>query len=323
MRKFQLVLISIIIFLVISFTPREIRAESDASPNLSTASELVDAVNNLRASHGLPAYTPNSILMNVAQVHADYMAAIGVSTTHVGADGLLPYQRALQAGYPVAGDLYNGSHGWFSENVIGGIGLTPQEAVNDWMGDTPHQLTMLSTNLFDVGAGVAIIANTYYYCLDAGQSTGGVPRAFTPPPSYVPPPPTMIPNTPNSDGSITYIVQSGDTLLGIAIAYGISLNDILTLNGLTAKSLIYSGQKIIIRTAYTPTPTLPTLTPTGLPTITPWPTSTPTSTKTLFPPTPTPSLGLPVSDARRSVIIIAVGALVLSALLVLVGFKRK
>jgi uncharacterized protein YkwD/LysM repeat protein len=323
MRKFLFGSIIFVLFLFISFRPMNIQAESARNLNFSTASDLIDAVNALRATNGLPAYTPNSILMNIAQGHADYMASISVSNTHVGADGLLPFQRALHAGYPVAGDISNGSHGFFSENVTGGIGLTPQEAVNYWMGDAPHQGTMLSSDLYDVGAGVAKIGNTYYYCLDAGQSTGGTPRPFTPPPSYIPPPPTLIPNTPNADGSIAYIVQHGDTLLGIAIANNISLTDLLALNGLTMKSTIYPGQKITIRTSYTPTPTLPTLAPTVLPTITPWPTSTPTSTKGSPTSTSTPSPGLSISSARNSLIIIILAALAISGLFILLGFKRK
>jgi uncharacterized protein YkwD/LysM repeat protein len=320
MQKFRLVLISLFIILIISFTPREIRAKSSAIPNFSIASELIDAVNSLRASHGLPPYSPNSILMSLAQIQAEYNLSIG-TITHTSSDGLRPFQRALLAGYAVAGDINQG--GWFSENITAGVGMTAASAVNEWTSDAPHLNTMLSSNLRDIGAGVAYSGNTFYYVIDCGLSTGGTPAAFTPPPSFIAPKATLIPNTPNADGSITYIVQGGDSLLGIAIAYGVSLDDLFKLNGLTGKSIIYTGQKIIIRKAYTPTPILPTLTPTGLPTITPWPTSTLTSTWTLFPPTPTPSFGLPVSAARRSVIIIAVGALVLSALLVLVGLKRK
>ncbi len=183
--------------------------------------------------------------------------------------------------------------------------------------------TMISTNLQDIGAGVAVSGDTYYYLIDCGQSTGGTPRVFTPPPSYIPPRPTMIPNTPNADGSITYIVKSGDTTLGIALAYGLSLDDLLKINGLTAKSVIYPNQKIIIRAGFTPTPTFPTSTPTGLPTITSWPTSTPTSTKISIPPTPPASPGLPVKTARGTLIGIVLGAMVAAALLVLLSRNRK
>ena len=221
----------------------------------------------------------------------------------------------------MAGDLSQG--GFFSENVVGGSGLDANGAVDIWMGDAPHQLTMLSDTLQDVGAGVAIYGNTYYYVLDCGLSTGGTPVAYTPPVLPNQGTPAIVPNTPNADGSIIHIVQPGDTTLGIAIAYGISLTELLNLNGLTEKSVIYPQATIIIRAGYTPTPTQPTGTPTERPTITPWPTSLPTATQTEIPPTPTPSPGLPETAAVKSVLAIAVAALLAAGVISLLGRKRK
>ena len=83
--------------------------------------------------------------------------------------------------------LSNGSPGFFSENIAAGVGMTAEEAVRYWTGDDPHLNTMISSNLQDIGAGVAVSGNTYYYVIDCGLSTGGTPAAFTPPPSYKPP----------------------------------------------------------------------------------------------------------------------------------------
>ncbi len=320
MRKLLPALLTILLTLTISFSPQPARAESVAAPHFSTAVELIDAVNVLRSSYGLPPYTPNSILMGIAQGQAEYILSIGIGT-HTSADGLRPFQRALQAGYPVAGDISLG--GFFSENITAGVGLSAEGAVEMWIGDDPHLNTMISSNQQDIGAGVAVAGNTYYYVIDCGLSTGGTPRPFTPPPSYSTPVATLIPNTPNADGSVVYIVKRGDTPLAIAIAYGVSLSEIYALNNLTDSSLIYPNQRIIVRGAYTPTPTQPTSTPTERPTITPWPTSSPTSTETPVPPTPTPSPGLPVSAARGAVTAIVVAALVIAALLALIGRKRK
>jgi LysM repeat protein len=259
-------------------------------------------------------------LMSVAQAHAEYLLSIG-TYTHIGADGSRPYQRALAAGYMVAGDLSLG--GFFSENITGGVNKTAEQAVEDWMGDDAHKNTMLSNTLQDVGAGVGVSGNTYYYVLDAGLSTGGTPVAYTPPAPLHPITPTIVPNTPNADGSIIHIVQPGDTLGSIYMAYNVPLADILKLNGLTLKSTIYPNQKIIIRPAFTPTPTQPTSTPTIRPTLTPWPTSTPTSTETTIPPTPTPSPGLPVAAAGAAVAVIVVSALVLAGLLAIFGRRQK
>ncbi len=324
MRKLIPVLLTILLTLTLSFSPQTVRAESASAPDLSTAAELIEAVNALRATYGLPAYTPNSILMGIAQTHAEYLAAIGVSNTHIDAYGRRPFQRALDAGYPVAGDLSQG--GWFSENVIGGVGMDAQGAMEWWINSPPHLNTMISTVLRDIGAGVAVVGNTYFYVIDCGLSTGGTPVAYTPPAYINYPTAIQATNTPNADGSVTYIVQRGDTALGIAVAYGISLSELLAMNGLTEKSIIYPNQQIIIRAGYTPTPTLPTSTPTIRSTMTSWPTSTPTSTETPvppIPPTPTQIPALPVSTARDAVLVIVVAALAVAALLALVGRRRK
>jgi uncharacterized protein YkwD len=310
------------IFILISFSFIQL-AQAETSiqlPTFSSGYELIDAVNVLRASHGLAPYQANFILMSVAQAHADYLLSIG-TMTHIGDDGSRPFQRALAAGYLVAGDLSIG--GQFSENITGGVGQTAEEAVKIWMGDDIHKYTMLADFLQDAGAGVGVSENTYYYVLDVGRATGGTPVAYTPPAPPVQFTATIVPNTPNSDGSIVHIVQPGDTLGSLSMAYAIPLADILKLNGLTIKSTIYVGQKINIRSAFTPTPTQPTSTPTIPPTRTLLPTSTPTSTSTPIPPTSTPSPGLPVSSAGGAVAAIMVSALLLAGLIALLGRRRK
>jgi LysM repeat protein len=311
-----------LLILMQSISLHPARAESLIIPRISTAYELIDAVNNLRTSYGLSPYSPNSILMDIAQKQAEYNLSIG-TITHIGPNGLRPYQRALQAGYPVAGDINLG--GFFSENITAGVGMSAAEAVEQWTGDDPHLNTMISSNLQDIGAGVSVSGNTFYYVIDCGRSTGGIPATFIPPPAYNTPISTKVPNTPNADGSVIYIVQPGDTALGIALAYGISLKDLLVLNGLTEKSVIYPRQKIIIRPIFTPTATFPPSTPTQHPTITLWviSTLTPTSTETSTLPMPIPVPGLPASTARNTVILIGFSALIIAALLVLIGSRHK
>jgi uncharacterized protein YkwD/LysM repeat protein len=301
--------------------PSGAQAKSSAPqpPQVSSAYDLIEAVNNLRASYGLSAYQPNAILIAAAQAHAEYQASIG-TVTHYSADGSSPYQRALAAGYAVGG--------WYSENIIAGFNLSAQGAVDAWMGDAPHQNTMLSSTLRDVGAGVATLGDKVYYTLDAGLSTGGQPAAYTPGATGLPQIPvvstgTLIPNTPNADGSIIHIIQKGDTIYGIPFAYGIPVEEFLRLNGLALNSVIYAGKQLIIRPAFTPTPTLPTSTPTRRPTPTPWPTSTATATltSTLLVPTPNPKAAIPVSTGMVSVSVIILLALVVAGAVAWLGSR--
>ncbi len=72
------------------------------------------------------------------------------------------------------------------------------------------------------------------------------------------PPPTPTPQQ-------SHIVRAGDTAFGIALQYGLSLDELLAFNKLSADTLLQIGQELLIRP---PTPT-PEPTPTATPTLTP------------------------------------------------------
>ena len=258
------------------------------------------------------------------------MASIG-TVTHYSADGSRPYQRALAAGYPVAGDLSRG--GFYSENIIEGRNLSPAEAVSRWTGDAPHLNTMLSPNFTDIGAGVSVVGDQVYYVIDASRKSGASVPAYTPQsvngtPVYNLNPlvSTIYPNTPMPDGSITHIVKPGETLWLIAISYGTKIDNILLLNNITKDSPIYPGQKLIIRSE------LATMTASPTPSITS--SHTPSSTATFIKetaevPTPNQSAGestkKPNEVTKSYLVPIAIisGALVTSALVALVSGRRK
>lgn len=271
----------------------------------SNAQELAAEVNALRAQNGLPPYQLNPVLMAVAQAHAEYMAATGM-VTHYSADGSRPFQRALAAGYPVAGDLTQG--GFFSENIIAGRNMTAAQAVQAWTGDAPHLNTMLADHLTEMGVGVAVQGDVYYYVVDAARPASGS-VAYTPvnpqgTPVTVAPPvvPVAVTSTPNPDGRVVHIVQSGQTLWTIAAVYGVSLEELRALNGLS-DDWIQPGQEIIVRagnpvsvTPPLPTP-MPSHTATAAPTLQSYaapatppaqPTSVPTPRTAESPPPPWP-----------------------------------
>lgn len=97
------------------------------------------------------------------------------------------------------------------------------------------------------------------------------------------------------DGSIIYIVQAGDTVDGIAFAFGVTRAEIMALNNMTDPRLIQIGQELIIRPAGAVTPTAdPALAP---PAVVPSPSSAPINPPAL-PPAPVLSPEQPAFDPR-------------------------
>ncbi len=303
------------------------QASEPSAPRFANAYELIDAVNSLRAQNGLPGYSINSILMNVAQAHSDYQAAIG-SVTHYGPGGNRPYQRALEAGYSVAGDLSRG--GFYSENIMGGTSLTAQSVVNAWTGDDLHMNTMLSPNLTEVGAGVSCAGSFCYYTLDAAQPSGA-PIVYTPPvggtaiatsasggtvfPTRI----VVFPNTPKSDGSVVHIVQPGETLFTISLAYKTTVDSIKSLNRLSS-DIIYPGDTLIIFLSRPTETAAPTETATPIPTATPFIFRTATSPPE---PTATPPPSAPITGGSGAIVVgvIIVAALVVAGVMTAAGTR--
>jgi hypothetical protein len=232
----------------------------------SSASDLIAEVNALRAANGLPAYTVNSILMQVAQDQANYMAATGQVAHRPGLT-----QRLLDAGYPLAGDLSLG--GFRAENITGG-NKTAVQAVQGWTGDALHTNTMLSPDLQEIGAGVAQVGNTYYMVIECARpTTGGLPQVYTPvsgdsavatsgPSDFIVP---ITINTPDDNGLVYHEVQYGQTLWAIAIEYGVKIDAIRALNNLGPTTDIYQGDRLLVRQVTPPSPVPVTRTATAIP----------------------------------------------------------
>lgn len=322
MRKATALSALVILLLVLWATPVQAR-KAAAGPY-----ELIDAVNALRASAGLPAYSPNVILMQVAQGHAEYMYAAG-STTHYGPDGSRPFERALAAGYAVAGDLTQG--GYISENIYHGYNLTVADVIDWWYNSPPHYNTMMSTHLQDIGAGIAGADGDYYYTILAGRSTGGSPGTVptgsgsTPAAGGRTPTPfttvTVYPSTPEPDGAIRHVVSPGETLWLIALAYGVTADEISALNPQMG-TFIYPGDSLLIRAAFTPTATAPTSTPTPRFTPTYFPTALPITGVTTSP-TPFRAAAMQVDAAAGIAGGIVLAALTIAGLVTLLGARGR
>ncbi|MFP4394647.1 MAG: LysM peptidoglycan-binding domain-containing protein [Anaerolineales bacterium] len=94
-------------------------------------------------------------------------------------------------------------------------------------------------------------------------STGETPTPTSPPPpptSEAPPTPQFTP-TPRPDGAVVHIVETGDTLFGIALAYNVDLDELRRLNAgtLGPNDLLSIGQEVII--SGSPSAVSPTETP--------------------------------------------------------------
>jgi len=294
MRKvfFVIFLIGIIVLLGKDVAP--------ASAQAGNAYDLINAVNQFRATHGLPALQISGALMASAQAHSDYQAAIG-TVTHVGAGGSGAKDRAIAAGFG------GGAQFFISENIAGGLYLSVDTAIYNYWQDALHLSTMLNPNAQYVGAGTGFAGDYVYYTLDVGCVAGApTPGGNATPVGNTTPGPTAVAydpfvvSTPRGDGAIIHVVGYGQTLIGIANTYEVEVAELLALNGLTLDSVIYPGDEIIIRagnpltTTVSATNSAPTgtpsatvtqhrLSPTPRASFTPRPTSTPTPTVTPIP----------------------------------------
>jgi LysM repeat protein len=260
--------------------------------------DLISQTNVLRESYGYADLTVDGILMATAQSTAEIMASYQ-SCTHLASMGYPNASaRAMSAGYG------GGATAFVTENIACGVSAFPDLYSTYW-ADYEHLRPVNGPQAglyIHAGAGAAQDSTgKWYYVLQVGYTSGsynastavptlpgGITATFGP---------TsdqrifdIVTATANSDGSIIHVVQPGQTLWGIADTYKVDAAIIKALNGMTVDT-IYPNQKLIIRTAFTPTIS-PTITETPKPaTRTPRPTSTPLPpTQTLIPSvTPTPT----------------------------------
>jgi uncharacterized protein YkwD/LysM repeat protein len=306
---------------------------ADALPQLpqqsiTSPSQLIDAVNNLRLSYGLLPLTEHSILMQSAQSQADYMAATG-QTTHSRPGGISYTQQLLTLGFPLAGNLSLG--GFRAENILSSSGPLVWNGVPPGWQDADHMNTMLSQNFTHIGAGISQGTGGYYYALDCAAATGSgqmqtdasviltsVPASEGGNSSgisqYMVP---VILSTARPDGDVFHKVQYGQSLWSIAIEYGTTIKNIQALNYLGEDLIVYQGQELLVKKAATqPAPATPA--PLPLSTSTPFIVSTPVTPSISFPtalvpsPTTTPLEDVPVSSNPASSKLL-VGILIIAA----------
>lgn len=301
-----------LLFLTFGLVPvNRVEASRWDSARNQTAGDLLDGVNSLRAEQGLPLYRFHPILTAIAQSHADYLASTGV-VTHFSANGARPFQRAISAGYSVAGDLNSG--GLFAEIVRSGPNLPAQDLIALWQQDPNDLKTLTSPVMIDAGAGIASANGVTYFVLDVGVSNGEAAGTTTAQATSTLAAPVSTQSdsiqisTPLENGEVYHVVQVREVLSGIAAAYNTTVEQIKSLNNL-ATDEIFVGQKLLIMKPDLPTETArPVTTATfGIPTSTATVPVSPTITST-HTPVPTP----PVSPRYSGRV---VGGIILLALL--------
>jgi len=272
---------------LLALSPQPASARPQA--NITSPSQLIDAVNSLRLANGLAPLPVHPILMQTAQSQADYMAATG-NVTHARPNGTYS-QQLLSLGFPLAGDLSAG--GFRSENILNTNGPLVWDAVPAAWQDAQHMNTMLSGNFTHIGAGVSQSGDRYYYAVDtaaatsSGQQQESAAAAMTSSPSGASSGISefMVPvtvSTPNPDGTVIHKVQYGQSLWSIAIAYGTTIKNIQALNGMGENQTVYQGQELLVMTGATQA-ALPASTPTIEATLTFVPAMSQVSTSTSEP----------------------------------------
>jgi LysM repeat protein len=230
--------------------PQAVRAEQASAPAAQvSAYELILAMNTLRVSNGLPPLIEDPIINAVAQSTAETMAVNNMSW-HIGN----VRGRLAAAGYGGGGTV------WATENFAvswGGMGIDEIMAV--W-ADPDHMRPAVDPAYCHVGAGVATHNGKTYYVLQAayvgGQACGSgspsVPAGTSQPgggsgSGFVPQ--IIVPvkiATPDAEGRVYHVVQQGQSLWAIAVAYQITIQDIETWNNISRNTPLQTGQKLFI-----------------------------------------------------------------------------
>jgi len=207
-------------------------------------------MNTLRVSYGHPALVEDPIINAVAQSTAEIMAASQMSW-HIGnASG-----RIASAGYGGGGKVFA------TENFAVGF-MSLDEIMVAW-SDESHMYPAVNAAYCNIGAGVAQSSSgRMYYVLQAayvsgkacgeytstggssnttggstsGGNTGGVSQLIVP----------VKIATPDADGKVYHVVEAGQSMWAIAMAYKITIKDLQTWNNLPKDSKLQIGQKLFI-----------------------------------------------------------------------------
>lgn len=225
--KIQASLWALLIALGVVSLPGPLQARDNPAPTsqLSAAAEAVaQAINQQRAHAGLPALAVHPLLNLAAQNHVNDMIHNG-ARGHIGSDGSRVRQRVQRVGYS--------SGGFASENWVNATGV--EGAMGWWMNDWIHRENILNTRWKEVGIGVGDSNGRQIFVTVFTAGGGADDGVVTPLPD-----PGLLP----VGGA--YTIQAGDTLIAIAVRYGLDWTMIAASNQLNESTILQIGQVIRI-----------------------------------------------------------------------------
>ena len=254
--KYLLFILAIAV-VVSPFKPDQVKAEPNSAPHQQVAAyELISAMNVLRMSYGLPALIENATINAVAQATAQTMA-----------DGLLSWHIGNVSGRISAAGYGAGKTVYATENFAVAYSGTIDQIMLMW-ADYDHMRPATTPAYCHVGAGTAQASNGMtYYILQAAYISGEACSSTPPTGGGSPgqPPAGYGIVTPvekvelNEDGNYVHEVKPGQSLWSIAVAYGVTIKEILAWNNLPEGYVLWPGDKLTIagpdsRSMVTPTP---------------------------------------------------------------------
>jgi len=316
--------------------------ETPTPPALEPPSpaDIINAVNNLRLSHGLNALSSHPVLMQVAAQQASALAASEGAIGHERSCGMTLGQQLLTMGFPLWGDL--SLDGYRSENWV--AASTTEDAISFWLSDDEHTNTMLSEFRSDIGAAVAV-SDQIYVVLETALKTNSGQHQSTAYDILTSVPMTQaaclgsttlnadgsisqysVPiavSTARPDGDVVHEVKYGQSLWSIAIQYKTTIAELKRLNNLPDDNIVPGWKLLIQKGATQPAPMTDNPSSSINPTQTSYPTSIPYYTST---PSPTAiASSVPVSQVlKQNSTVVAALLIAFSVLLAgIIGFGKK
>ncbi len=231
--------------------------------------ELISAMNALRMGNGLPPLIEDPIVNAVAQATAQIMADT-LASWHIGD----PPGRLQAAGYG------GGARVLATENFAVGSDLITLDLImfNYW-NDASHMLPAVTPGYCHVGAGSAKASNGMtYYVLQAAGIAGRACEAVDYPVNPIDPINPNVPVVPgvpqivipvekvetDENGNFVHTVKMGQTFWAIAVAYGVTGEQIRSWNNLPQSYILQPGDTLTIlgpnaQNYATPTPSNQTI----------------------------------------------------------------